>query len=106
MTRGILYVESRPASPEEAEAYHAWYEGTHFKEMLQIEGVVTARRFAALGDDAPYVAVYELEADDIAAVQARIGEAARTGRLAAPVGVATDPPPRMWFCRELSAHSA
>ncbi|WP_106400601.1 hypothetical protein [Actinocorallia populi] len=105
MPRGILYVESRPGSPEDADSYHAWYEGTHFKEMLQIEGVVSARRYAALGDDAPYIAVYELDADDITAVRARIAEAAKAGRMSAPVGVSTDPPPRMWFCREIAVHT-
>jgi hypothetical protein len=104
MPKGIMYVESYPASPEEAEAYHAWYEGTHLKEMTSIDGVVSARRFAALGDDGPYVAIYELDTDDIAGVQAKIREAAKAGLTSPPVGVRTDPPPRVLLCREIAVH--
>jgi len=105
MPRGIMYVESHPASPEQAEAFHEWYEGTHLKEMTSIEGVVSARRFAVLGDDRTYIAIYELDTDDIAAVQARIRDAAKAGLMSAPVGVRTDPPPRVMLCREIAAHT-
>jgi hypothetical protein len=103
--KGILYVESRPNTPEEAEAFHTWYEGTHLKEMTAIDGVVSARRFAALADDGPFIAIYELDTDDIAGIQAHISEAARAGRMSPPVGVRNDPPPRVWFCREIATHT-
>jgi hypothetical protein len=103
MPKGILYVESRPASPEQAAAYHRWYEDTHMREMAEIKGIVSARRFAPLGDDGPFVAIYEIDADDIGAVQARIAEAGKSGALAPPVGVATDPPPAIAYFREIHA---
>ncbi|MEU5880516.1 hypothetical protein [Spirillospora sp. NPDC047279] len=104
MPKGILYVESQPNSPEEAEAFHTWYEGTHLKEVTAIEGVVSARRFAVLGDDGPFIAIYELDADDLAAVQARISGAFKDGRISPQVGVRTDPPPRVMFCRETAVY--
>jgi len=105
MARGILLVETFPASPEDAAAYHEWYEGIHLKEMTALDGVVSARRFAALGGDGPFIAIYELDTDDIAAVQSRIREAAEAGRMSAPVGVATDPPARVVLCRETASHT-
>jgi len=49
MARGLLIVESRPASPEEAAAYHDWYDNKHVPEILQLEGFVSARRLEAVG---------------------------------------------------------
>ena len=33
MARGVLIVESRPASPEDAAAYHDWYDNKHVPEI-------------------------------------------------------------------------
>lgn len=105
MAKGILYVESEPDSADEADAYHQWYDHTHMKEMLGIDGLVSARRFAPLGEG-PFVAVYEIEADDLAAVQARLGEATREGWFSPPVGLRTDPPPTVRFYREIATHAS
>ena len=102
MPKGILYVESRPASPEQAADYHQWYTETHMPEMVAIEGVVSARRLAPLGADGPFVAIYELEADDLAAVQARVTEAGKAGKLSPPVGTSMDPPPKVTYLEEIS----
>jgi hypothetical protein len=103
MAKGILYVESRPASAQEAEDFHTWYEQTHMKEMLAVEGVVSARRFAPLGTDGPFVAIYELEGDDLGTVRSRVTEANRAGRISAPVGVQVDPPPVVRYLGEIAA---
>ncbi|WP_024805807.1 hypothetical protein [Nocardia sp. BMG51109] len=106
MARGILYVESEPNSAEEAAAYHEWYDSTHMKEMLGIDGLVSARRFAPLTGEGAFVAVYEIEADDVAAVEARLAEATKSGRFSAPVGLRTDKPPTVRFYREIATHTA
>ena len=105
MARGILYVEYEPDAAEAA-AYHEWYDGTHMAEMLGIDGLVSARRFAPLDGEGPFVAVYEIEADDVAAVEARLAEATRSGRFSAPVGLRRDKPPTLRFYREISTHTA
>jgi hypothetical protein len=44
MARGLLIVESRPASPEQAAAYHDWYDSKHIPEILQLDGFTSARK--------------------------------------------------------------
>ena len=92
MAKGILYVESRPISPERAAEYHAWYE-THLAQIVAVDGFVAGRRFAPIGDDGPFVAIYEIEADDLEAARARLVEARQAGKLANPGLVQVDPPP-------------
>ncbi len=106
MAKGILYVETRPASDEVAAAYHRWYEGTHMQEMLSLDGVVAARRFEPVDGEAVYVAVYEIEADDITSVQAQLAAANKSGSFSTPVGVQTDPPPTVRLYREIVTRTA
>lgn len=95
MPEGTLIVQSRPASPAEADAYHRWYDGTHLPEMLAIDGVASARRLVAL-DGESYVAIYDL--DDVAAAQAGLAAAREAGTMSRPTGVQLDPPPTVqWF---------
>ncbi|MEV4235732.1 MULTISPECIES: hypothetical protein [unclassified Nocardia] len=102
MVKGILYVESRPNSPEDAAAFNRWYDETHMKEMLGLDGIVSARRFAPI-TEGPFVAVYEIEADDIAAVQERLAETTKAGGFSPPVGLCVDPPPIVRFYRDITA---
>ena len=102
MPKGILQVESRPNSPEDAAGYHQWYE-VHMKEISSIPGVVSARRFVPLGEDGPFIAIYELDADDLDAVRAAISEAGRLGTMAKPVGLRIDPPPAARYYREFTS---
>jgi hypothetical protein len=91
MPRGIMYVESRPESPEGAAEFDAWYD-LHIGEILSLDGFVAARRYSVVGDDA-FVAVYDIEGDDLSAVRARIGEARGRGEMTPPRAMASDPPP-------------
>ncbi|MEV0354642.1 hypothetical protein AB0H71_01100 [Nocardia sp. NPDC050697] len=102
MPTGILLVESSPASADDAAAYHDWYENTHLAEMCELEGVVAARRLAVVGADS-YIALYEIEADDLDAVRAGLGAASRSGRMSPPVGLRTDPPPTVRLLRDIAA---
>jgi hypothetical protein len=56
MAKGILYVETRPISPDQEAEYHRWYE-THLADVVAVDGIVAARRFAPIGDDGPFVAI-------------------------------------------------
>jgi hypothetical protein len=100
VAKGILYVETRPSSPEQAADYHRWYEETHMPEVLGLDGFVSARRFEPLGDDGSFVAVYEIDSDDVGAAAARLDAATRSGALTPPVGLQLDPPPTVRFLRE------
>ncbi|MEU4430648.1 hypothetical protein ACH474_07575 [Nocardia rhamnosiphila] len=105
MPRGILYVESWPNSPAETAEYHRWYTDVHIGEMLAIEGIVGARRLEPLAGDGGFIALCEIEADDLEAVQARMGARARSGEMSKPVGVRSDPPPTVRLLREISTHT-
>jgi hypothetical protein len=103
MPKAIMYVETRPASPEQEADYHKWYNETHVHEILAIDGFVSARRLEPIGEDGPFIAIYEIEADDIDAVRQRLTEATRSGRNSTPVGVSFDPPPTIRYFREIAS---
>jgi hypothetical protein len=102
VAKGILYVETRPASPEQEDAYHAWYEG-HLRELLAVDGFVAARRFAPVDGDGPFVAIYEIDSDDIASARERMADAVRAGKVTNSPTVQSDPPPVVRVLREIAA---
>ncbi|QFG20734.1 DUF4286 family protein [Actinomadura sp. WMMB 499] len=91
--RTILHVESGPAGPDVADEYNRWYDEVHIPEMLAIEGVVAARRYAPLDGDT-YVAHYEIEGDP-KDVMKRLQDAARDGTMHLSDTARKDPPARM-----------
>jgi hypothetical protein len=103
MAKAILYVETRPASAEEAADYHQWYNEVHIPEILATPGFVSARRFEPMDEGGPFVAIYEIEADDVEAARAALTEATRSGANSKPVGVSFDPPPTTQYYREIAS---
>jgi hypothetical protein len=101
MTRGVLIVETRPASAEDLAAYHDWYDHTHVPEIVKIDGFVSARRLASL-DGASFLAIYEIEGD-VEGAKARLGAEQKAGRMSPPVGVCLDPPPVVRYFRQISS---
>ncbi|ADP83485.1 DUF4286 family protein [Pseudofrankia inefficax] len=111
MPRGIMVVQSSPASPEQDAAFNKWYDEDHLPEMLAVAGFTAARRYRlrATGPiKAPdsvqgYLAVYEVEADDL--------DAALVAMRSRPPGTASDalslkPPPVVLFYELLSEVTA
>lgn len=103
MDRGVLIVETELTSPELAAEFHRQYDEIHLAEMLAVDGFVSARRFEPVGHTGPFVAVYEIEADNIEDLPARLAEVIGAGKLTTPTGVQTDPPPRVRFLRQISS---
>jgi len=74
MPRGLLIVFSQPVSADREAEYNDWYDHVHLQEIVGVDGFVSAARYKAaaaqLGgqppEGPPYVAVYEVEADDLA----------------------------------------
>jgi len=54
MAKGIILVESRPSSPDRDREYNTWYDEVHLGELVDGDG--------------PYVAIYEIEGDDLQAI--------------------------------------
>lgn len=93
MKRGLLYVESLPSSPERLEEYHTSYDQVHLGQVLGLDGIVAARRLAPVGEEGPYVALYELEAEDLGAVINDLMTAATDGTLDMSEALQLDPMP-------------
>lgn len=81
--KGILLVMSGATAGADDE-FNDWYDNVHLGDVLSVPGFVAARRFAAIPSvhgelpDAPYLAIYEIEADDLDAVQQALSAAAAT----------------------------
>jgi antibiotic biosynthesis monooxygenase (ABM) superfamily enzyme len=95
--RGILVVRSRPVSPEREDEYNDWYSGVHVTELLAVPGFVSARRFRRVGegDGHEYLAVYEVEADDLAAPLHELRRRSAAGETTRSDAIQPDPPPEI-----------
>lgn len=93
MARGVYVVRTRPTDGHEDD-FNRWYDEVHVPEVLEVPGFVSARRFRS-GDD--YLAIYELEGDDLDAVITDF----RSRERKPPVGLQLDPPPEatLWVER-------
>ena len=72
--------------PGREEEYHDWYNNVHLPELVNMFNMDGAQRFELVaklmgGDDNQYLAIYEFEADDPAAMLAKMGEAAQSGKM-------------------------
>lgn len=68
MPKGIIHVESRPSSPDRDREYNTWYDEVHLPELVALDGFVSARRLKPVTGDGPYIALYEIEGDDLQAI--------------------------------------
>lgn len=103
MPKGIMYVASLPVSPDKEADYHDWYDRTHLAELTSIDGVVSARRFAPTNGEGPFIAIYELDTDDLDGVLARMGELAAEGQMSSLEFLNLDPPPVPKIYREIAS---
>ncbi|WP_229406352.1 DUF4286 family protein [Micromonospora sp. NBRC 110038] len=75
--RHLLLIHTSPFHGCENEFNH-WYDHVHLAEVLAVPGFVGARRFVApqaAGERRRYVAIYEVETDDIVATMERFEKA-------------------------------
>lgn len=99
MPKGIMVVQSDPARPDLEDAYNDWYDNTHVPEICAVPGFVSARRYkvhgaAAAGAGAPaYLAIYEIDADDLTAPAAEWRARSAAGLATGTEALRLDPPP-------------
>lgn len=72
MGKYLMIVQSQGLPGHEGDLPR-WYDEIHFREMCAIPGVIAARRYVAADKSPvmpaiPNLAIYEIEADDIATV--------------------------------------
>jgi hypothetical protein len=90
----ILHVETRPSSPDRVDEYNRWYDEVHLPQVLALDGFKSARRYAPVGDDGPYITEFELEGDPQAAI-ATVTAAGASGQLTMSDAMQLDPRPQM-----------
>jgi len=91
--KGIIFLQTMPRSPDVAAEYHAWYNGVHLEEICAVEGITGARRFAPTDGQGPFIAVYELDTDDLDAVVDRLRELGASGTMSSLQYLSMDDPP-------------
>ncbi len=75
MPRAVLLAFTAPKTHAQTDEYNDWYDNVHLDDVLAVPGVLSAARYR-LSDEqfpaddapAPYVAIYEIEADDLSAI--------------------------------------
>jgi hypothetical protein len=76
----LLALNGPTGGAGDEEALNRWYEEEHLPGFKAVEGIKTARRYKVIRgkvprqDLWPYVAAYEIETDDLAAVSAQLAE--------------------------------
>jgi hypothetical protein len=100
-----LYVASRPVSPEREAEYNQWYDEVHLRDVCALPGFVAGRRYAPVGDDGPYVALYDVEADDLTSVMAGLMAAVSDGTVPISRALQTNPLPEMRLLVLTAEHS-
>jgi hypothetical protein len=88
MAKGLFIAWSSPVNDETDAAFNQWYEGTHVPELRALIPSITAvnryRTADVPGGLQPpyrYLAVYELDSEDVAAAQAALAAAGAEGRI-------------------------
>ena len=93
MAKGIIHVETRPSAPDRDQEYNTWYDEVHLPELVALDGIVSARRLRPVDGDGPYLALYEIEGDDLQAILDNMTANAR--QLHMSDALQLDPPPVM-----------
>jgi len=110
MPRAILVVQGRSSDPAREQEFNEWYDKVHLPEVCALPGVVSARRFRLSQSQMngappdpnvrPYLAIYEISADDVGGVLQGITEARVGGVLHMSDAMEQDPPP-LTLCYEV-----
>ena len=78
MPKYIMLALNGPVEGQDKD-YNDWYDTTHLPELLKIPEVVAGRRYKTVGGkmpggvSLPYVAVYEIETDNLPAILEKLG---------------------------------
>lgn len=95
MPKAIMVVQSEPADPSREAEYERWYRDTHIPQICATPGFVGARRYKRRdgGDGPHYLAIYEIEADDIDEARRALSARTAAGEVDKSDLLCTDPPP-------------
>jgi hypothetical protein len=83
MPRYVLVALNGAIPDGDEQELERWYREVHMPDLKSVDGIMSARRYQTVqggtstGETWPYVAVYEIEADDIATVLGQMPEKLR-----------------------------
>jgi hypothetical protein len=100
-----MVVESKPADPSREDAFNKWYSEVHLPDVRAIPGFVAARRYRLHtsgggepdADTHTYLAVYEVEADDLTGPAAELRRRGAAGEAKRSSAVGMNPAPLVRF---------
>ena len=77
--KGFLLVLTNCTDPAREQEFNDWYTNVHIPDVMGTPGIVRGLRFGLTGEpregQAKFLALYELDTDDVASVQKALGEA-------------------------------
>jgi len=81
-----LLALTAPVSSEREGEFNDWYQNVHLDQLVAIKGIKSAQRFRLAinvgeGEASPYLAIYDIETDDIEGVMKDIASRAGTERM-------------------------
>lgn len=100
MAKYSMVVQSKAVDGKDAE-YNTWYDNQHFGDICAIPGVTGGRRLEQVMTVAgepglKYLAIYDIETDNIGAVMAEMGRRGAEGLM--PISDALDAPAsQLWI---------
>lgn len=110
MVKAVMLVHTNPADGSREDEFNDWYDNVHIPEVLLIDGFVAATRYrlseTQLVDGQAghrYLAVYEIESDDLAATTKALTNAASGGMFISD-SLQLQPFPTVALYEEASGH--
>ena len=103
MPKYVMVVPSTAKSGRDDE-YNDWYDSTHIHDICSLPGVKSGRRFTAFEGSpnptpGPYLAIYEIETDDLQGLMAEMFRRSQAGEMS--VSDALDfESAQIWFYQE------
>jgi hypothetical protein len=104
VAKGIIYLETMPVTADREAEYHKWYNDTHLAEICSVDGIVSARRFAPSDGTGPFIAIYELDCDDLDGVVQKLGELGASGKMSSLELLNLETPPIPKVYREIGSY--
>jgi hypothetical protein len=78
MARYLYFAFSDCKDPAREEEFNKWYSNMHLPDMLEVPGMIKATRYVSAdpkeGEHRKYLALYELETDDINDFNSKVRE--------------------------------
>ncbi len=108
MARGVMIVGARPSDPCRKREFNDSYDATHLREMCEIPGIVSVRRFSLSnaqmfppdGTKHEYIAIYEFDTDNVQGMVDELGARMANGTIHLSDVVELDPLPSVTLFAE------